>query len=297
MGRRDKQKPCSRSYIAVTSVEEGVIDFYRSLQLSVARAAVIRETIIRELAGQTEQAARDVAEARRQQERLDNERQKLLEAHYAGAIPLDILKREMDRLTRELHEADTRAATVAQSQEELVRLLDAALTLATNCYRLYDTANHRERRMFNQGFFTRLYIAADGSVDHAELQEPFVQLMARDKGVVIARKNPARAASPSTLEIGLAATGTDGVAVPQLLSRGQQTAKRQAQRRQEAVLISFGKDEQTQLSLGSNIDLLAVAEGFEPSDGGYPSHAFEACSLGRSDTPPAGSLPGSCREP
>jgi hypothetical protein len=36
---------------------------------------------------------------------------------------------------------------------------------------------------------------------------------------------------------------------------------------------------------------LAVAEGFEPSDGGYPSHAFEACSLGRSDTPPAGSIP------
>src|ERR1700761_3342173 len=35
----------------------------------------------------------------------------------------------------------------------------------------------------------------------------------------------------------------------------------------------------------------AVAEGFEPSDGGYPSHAFEACSLGRSDTPPPGSLP------
>ncbi|MDT5164419.1 MAG: hypothetical protein QOC88_1313 [Mycobacterium sp.] len=37
--------------------------------------------------------------------------------------------------------------------------------------------------------------------------------------------------------------------------------------------------------------VVAVAEGFEPSDGGYPSHAFEACSLGRSDTPPRVSLP------
>ena len=42
---------------------------------------------------------------------------------------------------------------------------------------------------------------------------------------------------------------------------------------------------------------MAVAEGFEPSDGGYPSHAFEACSLGRSDTPPCGSLPGERRRP
>ncbi len=196
MGRRDKQKRCTRSYIAVTSVEDGVIDFYRSLQLSVARAAVIREAIICELAGQTEQATRDVTEARRQHARLENERQKLLEAHYAGAIPLDMLKHEMDRLTRELHQADTRANTVAQSQEELVRLLDAALRLATHCYRLYETANKRERRMFNQGFFTRLYIAADGSVDHAELQEPFVQLMARDEGVVVTRTTPARTATP-----------------------------------------------------------------------------------------------------
>lgn len=36
---------------------------------------------------------------------------------------------------------------------------------------------------------------------------------------------------------------------------------------------------------------LAVAEGFEPSEGGYPSHAFEACSLGRSDTPPPTTIP------
>ena len=35
---------------------------------------------------------------------------------------------------------------------------------------------------------------------------------------------------------------------------------------------------------------MAVEEGFEPSDGGYPSHAFEACSLGHSDTPPRRSV-------
>ncbi len=42
---------------------------------------------------------------------------------------------------------------------------------------------------------------------------------------------------------------------------------------------------------------MAVAEGFEPSVGGYPTHAFEACSLGRSDTPPCGSLPAESDTP
>ena len=47
------------------------------------------------------------------------------------------------------------------------------------------------------------------------------------------------------------------------------------------------------VTCGNRRIALAVAEGFEPSDGGYPSHAFEACSLGRSDTPPPESLPNS----
>ena len=34
---------------------------------------------------------------------------------------------------------------------------------------------------------------------------------------------------------------------------------------------------------------MAVAVGFEPTEG-FPSHAFEACSFGRSDTPPRESL-------
>ena len=36
---------------------------------------------------------------------------------------------------------------------------------------------------------------------------------------------------------------------------------------------------------------MAVAVGFQPTVGLHPQHAFEACSLGRSDTPPPGRLP------
>ena len=56
-------------------------------------------------------------------------------------------------------------------------------------------------------------------------------------------------------------------------------------------------DAKTALTCVNRRAVVAVAEGFEPSDGGYPSHAFEACSLGRSDTPPCGSLPGERAKP
>src|SRR5262249_29242712 len=51
-------------------------------------------------------------------------------------------------------------------------------------------------------------------------------------------------------------------------------------------------DTKLRLQLASTVKgRMAVAEGFEPWDWRYPSHAVKACSLGRSDTPPRGSLP------
>uniref|UniRef100_UPI0037C87DAC recombinase family protein n=1 Tax=Mycolicibacterium sp. TaxID=2320850 RepID=UPI0037C87DAC len=276
MGRRSKTQRCSRPYVAVEAIEDGVAAFYRSLQLSLSplRAAAIRDAATRELASQTEQAERDVAEAARQHARLDNERRKLLEAHYAGAIPLDMLKREMDRLTRELAETEMRARAVTQTQEQLTRQLDTALDIATHCYALYENATKRERRMFNQGFFTRLYVGADGSIDRAELQEPFVQLMARDADTIVRRADHPVHAPENAFLGDLAATGTDGdTTIPVLFSRGQKAIHAAVRRARDAVLVSFDEHKRTQLTLGSNNELLAVAEGFEPSVGGYPTHA------------------------
>lgn len=47
---------------------------------------------------------------------------------------------------------------------------------------------------------------------------------------------------------------------------------------------------------GSNVDHLAVAVGFEPTVV-LPTHAFEACSFGRSDTPPSDRLQDAPRAP
>jgi hypothetical protein len=112
--------------------------------------------------------------------------------------------------------------------------------------------------MFNQGFFTHRYIAADGTVDHAELQEPFVQLMARNDEVVVRRVNRTTAAPEDTFLD--EATGTDGsLTIPALLSRGQTAHRVRARQADEAVLVSFDKRHPAQLSLGSNKQLLAVS--------------------------------------
>ncbi len=58
--------------------------------------------------------------------------------------------------------------------------LQAALTVAGNCHQRYAQAPPHVRRQLNQGFFTKLFIARDGSVEQAELTEPFAQLLSPD---------------------------------------------------------------------------------------------------------------------
>ena len=62
--------------------------------------------------------------------------------------------------------------------DELDLTLHQALTVASTCHQQYLAAPPHIRRQINQGFFTRLLIAPDGSVERAELTEPFATLLA-----------------------------------------------------------------------------------------------------------------------
>jgi len=52
--------------------------------------------------------------------------------------------------------------------------------VAGNCHRHYEAAPDFIKRQINQGFFRKLIINTDGSVERAELTEPFAQLLAPD---------------------------------------------------------------------------------------------------------------------
>jgi len=58
-----------------------------------------------ELRSERDQAAGDQRRAASRLTTLAHERKAVLQAHYAGALPLDLLKQEMDRLTLEMAQA------------------------------------------------------------------------------------------------------------------------------------------------------------------------------------------------
>ena len=181
-GRHAKRTKCTQRSVLIYEVEKKIEDHYRRIQLEPTLRAGI-ETLVREefQVTQTRMAAVR-ADLKREKDKFERQREKLMEAHYAGAIPVDLLGREQERISRSLREIETRMAATSTEFETIERNLGRALDLAGDCGAAYEQAPDHIKRMFNQAFFEKIFVIqideslADVRVD-AQLREPFDVLL------------------------------------------------------------------------------------------------------------------------
>ena len=94
------------------------------------------------MASETKELARLTTD----RDRLDDERVKLLQAHYAGAVPLDLLKQEQARIGAELGTINNRIAAHHDQYAVARANLEDSIGLlahAADIYRGCDDANRR----------------------------------------------------------------------------------------------------------------------------------------------------------
>ena len=92
----------------------------------------------------------------------------------------------MQRLTRELANADAEISAANTTINDVQTTLQDALRAAGNCQADYEQAPPHIRRWINQGFFKKLFIGPDGSVERYELTEPFATLLTVGQTVTLA---------------------------------------------------------------------------------------------------------------
>ena len=103
---------------------------------------------------------------------LLDERGKLLQAHYAGAIPIDLLKTEQERISRRLAFMDVQIEAGDMEYDQAKAHLNDCLALAGNCYKLLTSVDDSLRRTANQAFFEKLYAQDDNRIE-GQIGEPF----------------------------------------------------------------------------------------------------------------------------
>ncbi len=183
-GRHSKRTDCRQPFMQPALVEAAVADYYRYVELGTDLVATLKQRLTDDL-DTIRGRSRDTV--RRQQARVDRlkaEEQKLLHLFYRDKITDELFEAEQTRIAGELGDARRTLAAVQSEHAEGQRIVELALDLAADCQRAYHLADPPTRRLFNQVFFTKLFVDAVGTdsptVAGAELASPFAELAAQE---------------------------------------------------------------------------------------------------------------------
>ncbi len=98
-------------------------------------------------------------------------------------IPLDLLKIEQERIATQLGRIQEQLATADANYEQAKTMLADTLDLTRDCHAAYLEANEPTRRLFNQAFFTKIYIDEDDDTRErtvrVDYNQPFDDLLSR----------------------------------------------------------------------------------------------------------------------
>jgi site-specific DNA recombinase len=178
-GRQAKRTDCKLRALRIEQVEDAIARHYSSVQLKEDELVAVRAFLEEELSKLRLDSERERTAQERRLRNVEGERKKLLEAHYADAVPLDLLKTEQVRLTAEIAHAEGRLAEVEGDFKKAESNLQRALTRVGDCMTAYREAAGPLRRQFNLAFFKRLLIDDEYNVQ-GELAEPFDVLLGDD---------------------------------------------------------------------------------------------------------------------
>ncbi len=176
IGRQQDKHSCSQRALRIELVEEAVADYYATVQLPADELESLRAFLGEELTNLRLDAEHERTAQDRRKGKLEAERQSLLDAHLAEAVPLDLLKSKQDGITAELAVIESRLKEIAADFKRSEANLKRALARVGDCETAYREANDHVRRQFNLAIFERLLIGEDYAVTGV-LAKPFDTLL------------------------------------------------------------------------------------------------------------------------
>ncbi|WP_349018839.1 helix-turn-helix domain-containing protein [Corynebacterium pseudodiphtheriticum] len=157
-GRRFKRNNCQRTAVLTHRVEQAIEAGYQDISLSPGKAAQVQGVLGQVFDTLAESTSDEKKLLAGQKAKLEAEQVKLLQAHYADAIPLDLLKTEQDRIRASLQAITGRLDTLETTYDKAKVGLDAILGLLTDIGDVYAKAEPSERQMLNRALFDRITI-------------------------------------------------------------------------------------------------------------------------------------------
>ena len=176
-GRHSKRiKSCEQKAVLIDVVEEQVQQIYDSYSLPPKIREYLEDWISRNIENERGKYAAELDGLRREKDKLERRQEKLLEAHYNDAVPLNLMKSEQQKIAKQLAAIDSEMKVHECAFSAITERLKEALDLMEDCGNFYRLAEDHIKKLLNQAIFSKLWIEKDGRVT-AEFAEPFRTLV------------------------------------------------------------------------------------------------------------------------
>ena len=158
--RQRHRTECSFKAVLIDEVDAHIADLYRHIHITPEDRRTIEKYLRGELDHIYARQHTHIQKLTTQARKLKTQQAKLLEAHYADAVPFDLFKAEQARLARELNQISRELAALTADREHLEHRLEEALALLEHCHRLYTHPNTPPslKKLLNTVFFTEILI-------------------------------------------------------------------------------------------------------------------------------------------
>ena len=183
-GRHSKRvKDCKQKAVLIGEIERQVEQLYDRYSFPPAVREYLENFLHDGIKAEQEKCAAETDGLRREKDKLERQRKKLLEAHYNDAIPLDLLKREQKSITKQLDAIEREIKMRKMAFSSVLERLSDAMELIEDCGTTYRLADDHIKRMMNQAIFSKIWVESDGRVT-AEFAAPFNRIVEPVKDMV-----------------------------------------------------------------------------------------------------------------
>jgi len=187
IGRHNKVTDCKQKAVLINDVEQQVEQIYDRYSFPPAVREYMENFLQEGIKTEQQKHETELDGLRREKDKLERQRKKLLEAHYNDAIPLDLMKSEQQKIAKQLAAIDSEIKAHECAFESISERLSEALELMEDCGRTYRLAEDHLKKLLNQAIFSKLWIEKDGRVT-AEFAKPFDVLVTPLTDVLIHHK-------------------------------------------------------------------------------------------------------------
>jgi site-specific DNA recombinase len=185
LGRQKRKNGCMQRAVMIDVAEQAVETYWRTVTLPKAERDEVQSLVWAHIDKVLPKRDRAVEQAKRALAKLDEQAEKLLQAHYNDAITMDLLKKEQARIAVERVVAEKMLGESQASREQVEHNLHRVLALLDNAHGQYLSASGVVRRQMNQAIFARLWLVEDEIVG-ADFTPTYRRLLTDDLATEIA---------------------------------------------------------------------------------------------------------------